>query len=85
MGLLFSLIWFLLIGLIAGWLASRITGGRELSALNYMLVGALGSIVGGFLFRLLGLGAVNIIGSLLTATVGAIVVLYLLRQYGRKV
>ena len=78
MGLLFSLIWFLLIGLIAGWLASRITGGRELSAVNYM-------IVGGFLFRLLGLGAVNIIGSLLTATVGAIVVLYLLRKYGRRV
>jgi len=85
MGFLVSLIGFLLIGLVAGWLASRITGGRELSAVNYMIVGALGSIVGGILFRLVGLGAVNLIGSLLTATVGAIVVIWLLRRYGRKV
>lgn len=84
MGLLFSLIWFLLIGLAAGWLASRITGGRELSAVNYMIVGVLGSFVGGFLFALIGMGARNIVGSLFSATIGAIVVLYLLRTYGRK-
>jgi len=84
MGLLFSLIWFLLIGLVAGWLASRITGGRELSAVNYMIVGVLGSFVGGLLFALIGMGAINTIGSVFTSTIGAVVVLYLLRTYGRK-
>lgn len=84
MGFLFSLIWFLLIGLLAGWLASRITGGRELSAVNYMIVGVVGSFVGGLLFALVGMGAKNVVGSLFSATIGAIVVLSLLRAYGRK-
>lgn len=83
MGLFISLIWFLLVGLLAGWLASRIIGGRERNAVNYMIVGVLGSVVGGLLFALLGLGPTNFIGSLISSIVGAIVVLYLLRTHGR--
>lgn len=82
--MLFSLIWFLLIGLVAGWLAGRITKGRDFGAVNNMIVGVLGALVGGFLFGLLGFGPTNIVGSILTATVGAIVVLYLLNHFGRK-
>lgn len=82
--MLFSLIWFLLIGLVAGWLAGQITQGRDFGAVNNMIVGALGALVGGFLFRLVGFGATNVIGSIITATVGAVVVLYLLNRFGRK-
>jgi uncharacterized membrane protein YeaQ/YmgE (transglycosylase-associated protein family) len=84
MGILFSLIWFLLIGLIAGWLASQIMKGQSLGTANNMIVGVLGAIFGGFLFRIIGLEATNIIGSLITSTLGAVLVLYLLSRYGRK-
>lgn len=84
MGLLFSLIWFLLIGLAAGWLAGQLTKGRDFGAVNNMIVGVLGAILGGFLFRIIGLGPTNVIGSLISATVGAILVLYLLSRYGRR-
>ena len=82
--MLFSLIWFLIIGLAAGWLAGQLTKGRDFGAVNNMIVGALGSIVGGFLFGILGFGPTNIIGSLITATIGAIVVLAILNHFGRR-
>ena len=79
-----GLIWFLLIGMLAGWLAGQITKGRGFGPLNNMIIGVLGAVVGGFLFGILGLGATNSIGSLITATIGSVVVLFLLAQYGRK-
>jgi len=84
MGFLFSLIWFLLIGLVAGWLAGQFMKGRSLGTTNNMIVGVLGAIFGGFLFRIIGLTASNIIGELITSTIGAVLVLFLLSRYGRK-
>ena len=84
MGLLFSLIWFLLIGLAAGWLAGQMTKGRDFGAVNNMIVGVLGAILGGFLLGIVGLGATNVIGQLLTATVGAVVVLALMNRFGKR-
>ena len=66
---------WILIGLAAGWLASTIMK-RKGSLLTNVLLGLVGSIVGGVLFSLLGLdGGDNLLGSILVATVGAIVVL----------
>ncbi len=83
--MLFSLIWFLIIGMIAGWLAGQFTTGRGFGAVNNMIVGVLGAIVGGFLFDLVGFDAHGPIATVITATVGAIVVLYLLNRYGRRI
>jgi uncharacterized membrane protein YeaQ/YmgE (transglycosylase-associated protein family) len=74
-----SLIYFLLIGLAAGWLAGQITKGGSFGLVNDLIVGVVGAILGGFLFGLLQLGATGLIGSLITATVGAVVFLYVLR------
>ena len=79
MGSLFHLIYFLLIGLAAGWIAGQITKGSSFGLVNDLIVGVVGAFLGGILFGLLGLGSTNIIGSLITATVGAIVFLYVLR------
>ena len=70
---------FILIGIAAGWLAGRIRHGAGFGLVGNLIVGVLGAILGGLLFRLLGLSANNLIGSLLTATVGAVILLALLR------
>jgi uncharacterized membrane protein YeaQ/YmgE (transglycosylase-associated protein family) len=70
-----GIIGWILVGLAAGWLASAILK-RKGSLITNVLLGLVGAIVGGVLFSLLGLeGGGNILGSILVATVGAIVIL----------
>jgi uncharacterized membrane protein YeaQ/YmgE (transglycosylase-associated protein family) len=76
-------LWFLLIGLVAGWLASQIMKGGGSGLVGDLLMGVIGSILGGFLFGLLGLSATGLLGSLITATVGAIVLIAGLRAINR--
>jgi uncharacterized membrane protein YeaQ/YmgE (transglycosylase-associated protein family) len=76
-------LWFLLIGLAAGWMAGQLTKGGGYGLLGDLMVGVIGALLGGFLFRLLGMQATNLLGSLLTATVGAVVLLLLLRRWKR--
>ena len=76
-------LWFLLIGLAAGWLASQIMKGGGSGLVGDLLMGVIGSILGGFLFGLLGLSATGLLGSLITATVGAIVLIGGLRAINR--
>ena len=73
-----GLIGFLIIGLIAGWLAGLIMKGKGAGLLINLVVGVIGAFVGGFLFRLVGLSSHGFIGSLITATVGAVVLLFIL-------
>jgi uncharacterized membrane protein YeaQ/YmgE (transglycosylase-associated protein family) len=71
----------ILIGLVAGWLASFVVGGPG-GAIKYIVSGLLGAIVGSLLFGALGinLGGTNpIVGTIITATVGAIIVVLLAR------
>jgi uncharacterized membrane protein YeaQ/YmgE (transglycosylase-associated protein family) len=79
-----NLLWFLLIGVAAGWLASQIMKGGGSGLVTDLIVGVIGSMVGGFLFGLLGLSADGAIGSLVTATVGAIVLIASLRAINRS-
>ena len=74
-----SFLWFLLVGLAAGWLAGKLTKGSGFGLVGDLLVGVVGAMLGGFLFGLLGLTAVGLIGQLVVATVGAVVLLWLLR------
>jgi uncharacterized membrane protein YeaQ/YmgE (transglycosylase-associated protein family) len=66
-----NFLWFLLIGLIAGWLAGQFMGAGGAGMLSDLILGVIGAVVGGFLFGLLGLEAVGLLGELITATVGA--------------
>ncbi len=71
------LIGFLIIGLIAGWLAETIMKGRGAGLIVNLIVGVVGAYVGGLLFGFLGLPLHGIVGSLISATVGAVVLLFL--------
>ena len=73
-----SLIIFLVIGAVAGWLAGLIMKGRGFGVLGNIVVGIIGAVVGGFLFGLLGLAAGGLIGAIVTATAGAVVLLFLI-------
>ncbi len=77
-------LWFLLIGLAAGWLAGLLTRGKGFGAAGNLLVGALGAVLGGYLLDFVGLKPVSRVGSLVTATVGAIVLLALVNFIRRR-
>jgi uncharacterized membrane protein YeaQ/YmgE (transglycosylase-associated protein family) len=75
-----NFVWFLLIGLAAGWLAGQIMKGGGFGLVGDLVVGVIGALLGGFLFGLLGLSSSGLIGSLVTATVGAIVLLFIVKK-----
>ena len=72
-------LWFILIGLAAGFLAGIVVKGHGFGLLGNIIVGILGALLGGFLFKLLGLSTTGKIGQLVCAFVGAIVLLFLLK------
>ena len=72
------LVW-IVIGLIAGWLAHVILGGRG-GILHNLAVGLVGAIVGGFLFDKFNLHVMpDFWGNLITATIGAVIFLVIWR------
>ncbi len=73
------LLYYLLIGLIAGWLAGQIMKGKGFGLLGDLVVGIVGAFLGGFVFSFLGLSATGLIGELVTALVGAIILLYVVK------
>ena|SRR3989338_509831 len=68
-----NLLWFLLIGLLAGWLAGVLIRGRGYGIVADSIIGILGAFVGGFLFSLLGIQTTSTLGSLVMSVIGAIV------------
>ena len=77
-----EIIRFLIVGFAAGWIAAILVRGhvRLRGCIVHTVVGMIGAVVGGVLFRAAGLqGGAGFIGSVLTATIGAIVFLVMLR------
>jgi uncharacterized membrane protein YeaQ/YmgE (transglycosylase-associated protein family) len=66
---------FLIIGGIAGWLAGNIMRGGGFGIPINIALGVVGALVGGFLLSILGFQAAGLIAQLITATIGAVVVL----------
>jgi uncharacterized membrane protein YeaQ/YmgE (transglycosylase-associated protein family) len=74
-----SILIFLAIGAVAGWLAGVIMSGGGFGILGDMVIGVIGAFIGGFAFGLLGLTTSGLIGQIISATAGAIILLFLLR------
>ena len=75
-----SIILWIVVGIIAGWLAGKIMKGKGFGLIGDLIIGVVGAFLGGWLFGLLhiSIGA-GIIGSLITAVVGALVLLFVVR------
>ena len=79
------MLWFLIIGAIAGWLAGLIMKGGGFGILGNVIVGVIGAVLGGFLFGLVGLSSGGgFVGSLVTALVGAVVLLFIVGLVKKK-
>ena len=74
------LLWQIAIGILAGFLAGKIMRGRGYGLLMDLLLGIVGSILGGTLFGLLGLYSSSIVGHLVVATVGAVLLIVIVRS-----
>jgi len=74
---------WVLLGLVAGWLAGKIARGRGYGCLTDILLGLIGSVLGGWIFRKLeiGTGAGGFIYSLAAATVGAVVLVVIVHLF----
>ncbi|MFT3847589.1 MAG: GlsB/YeaQ/YmgE family stress response membrane protein [Propionivibrio sp.] len=79
-----NFIWFILVGLVAGWLAGLLVRGGGFGFVGDIVVGIIGALLGGFLFSSLGVSAGGgLVGSIVVATVGAVVFIFLLRLIKR--
>jgi uncharacterized membrane protein YeaQ/YmgE (transglycosylase-associated protein family) len=74
-----ELIWILLVGLVAGWLAGKLTKGSGFGVVGDIVMGVIGAFIGGFLFRQIGISAGGTLGSIVVATIGAVVLVLVVR------
>jgi len=79
-----GLLYWIVVGLIAGWLAGQIMRGGGYGVLVDIVLGMLGGIVGGWVFGMLGIWpGGGVIGSIIVAFVGAVILVWLTRVLKR--
>jgi uncharacterized membrane protein YeaQ/YmgE (transglycosylase-associated protein family) len=72
------LIW-IISGIIAGWLAGLLVKGKGFGLIGDLVIGLLGGLIGGWLAGLFGLQAVSWLGNIITAAVGGVVLVAIVR------
>ena len=73
-----NLIIFLAVGALAGWLAGIIMKGRGFGTIGNIIVGIVGAVLGGFVFGFLGITTGSLLGSIIMATIGAVMLLFVI-------
>jgi len=76
-----SVIAWLLIGLIAGWLAGKVSRGQGFGCIADIFIGLIGALLGGWIFTKLGIFGGGFIFSIAAATIGAIVLVAIARLF----
>ena len=75
-----GLIYWIVVGLIAGWLAGNVMKGGGYGVVMDVVLGIVGGVVGGFVFSLLGLHADSLIGQIIVAFAGAVILVWIARK-----
>ena len=73
-----ALIIYLALGAIAGWIAGLIMKGGGFGLFINIIVGIVGAVIGGWVFSFFGLESTSLIGSMITAVVGAMILLFII-------
>ena len=77
-------VWFIIVGLVAGWLAGVIMKGGGFGVIGDIIVGIVGALIGGWLFSTMGVSTGGgLIGAIIVALIGAIILIFLLRLIKR--
>jgi uncharacterized membrane protein YeaQ/YmgE (transglycosylase-associated protein family) len=77
-------LWFIIVGLVAGWLAGVIMKGGGFGVIGDIIVGIIGAVIGGWLFSTMGVSAGGgLLGAIIVALIGAIILIVLLRLIKR--
>jgi uncharacterized membrane protein YeaQ/YmgE (transglycosylase-associated protein family) len=76
-----GLIWWIIIGLLAGWLAGKLSRGRGFGCITNIVLGLVGGVIGGWIFSRLNIPTYGFWGSLAAATVGAILLVAVARLF----
>jgi len=71
-----GIIGFIVIGILAGWIAEKVMR-RNHGLITNLAVGVVGALLGGFLAGMLGMAGYGLVGSLIVATLGAILLLFI--------
>lgn len=79
-----SILWFLIIGALAGWIAGELTKGSGFGLLGNIVVGVLGALLGGYLFSLFNVTTYGLLGDIVMSVIGAVVLLFILSLIGGK-
>ncbi|HEY7897990.1 MAG TPA: GlsB/YeaQ/YmgE family stress response membrane protein [Gemmatimonadaceae bacterium] len=74
-----GLIWWIIVGLIAGWATGRIMKGSGYGPLMDIVLGIIGGVVGGWIMGMLGFGGGGLIWSIIVAIIGAIILVWVVR------
>jgi uncharacterized membrane protein YeaQ/YmgE (transglycosylase-associated protein family) len=75
------MIGMIVVGIIAGFLAGKVMNGSGYGLFMDLLLGLVGALVGGLVLGLVGIGARGFIGSILVSTFGAILLIWIVRQF----
>lgn len=78
-----GLLWFIMVGLVAGCLAGVLAKGGGFGILGDIVVGVLGGVSGGYVFDSLGITSGDLLGAMLMATVSATTAIFILRLVGK--
>jgi uncharacterized membrane protein YeaQ/YmgE (transglycosylase-associated protein family) len=79
-----GIIAWLVVGLVAGWLAGKVSRGHGFGLIGDIIVGLIGALIGGFLAGLIFGGSVGFVGSIIVAFLGAVLLLAVLRAFGGR-
>jgi uncharacterized membrane protein YeaQ/YmgE (transglycosylase-associated protein family) len=74
-----NLIWWIVVGLIAGWAAGKIMKGGGYGPAMDIVLGIVGAVVGGWLMGMLGIHAGGFLGTIVIAIIGAVFLIWLSR------
>lgn len=77
------LVW-VIVGLVAGFLASRFVKGGGYGLIGDLIVGLLGAVIGGFLIGYFVQGSVGLLGTIVVAFIGAVILLFIVRSVGGR-
>lgn len=79
-----GIVWSILLGMLAGWLAGQFWKGGGFGLLGNLIVGVVGSVLGSFTASLLSIQATGTLGNLIISVLGALLFLWLVNYFSGK-